>query len=211
MGELSALNKYFELPRYVLFHPVDGFYNMKYEKQGHTSIIFVNLFLFWISYSFQKQYSGFMVNPNSPDSYNTFADLGYILALFALWCLGNWSVTTLMNGEGKMRDIAMSTSLSLTPMILVFIPAALLSNLLVENEGTFYHIVMGISIVWFVMLMFCGIMTIHNYSVGRTFATLFLTFVSICIILFLAIMLASLIQQVVVFLKSVYTEFLYRT
>jgi hypothetical protein len=207
---MLAVHKYFALPRYVLVHPVDGFYNMKYEKQGHTSIIFINLILFWISYSFQKQYCGFCVNDSDPLSYNTFKDLAYIVVLFAIWCAGNWSVTTLMNGEGKLRDIAMAASISLTPMIYVFIPAALLSNLLVENEATFYQIVMGISIVWFVILMFCGVMTIHNFSVGRTFAALFLTFLSICIILFLAIMLASLLQQVYIFIKSIYTELLYR-
>lgn len=208
---MLSVKEYFKLPRYVLFHPVDGFYNMKYEKEGHTSIIFINIILFWISYSFQKQYSGFAINPNNPQSYNTFADLFNIVAAFALWCFGNWSVTTLTNGEGKLRDIAMAASISLTPMILIFIPATIISNLLVQDEAAFYHIVMGIAIAWFVMLMFCGVMTIHNYSVGRTIGTLFLTFLSICVILFLVIMLASLIQQVIVFLRSVYTELLYRT
>lgn len=207
---MTKLKEYFELPFYILFHPADGFYNMKYEKQGHTSIIFVNLILFWISYSFQKQYSGFVINENNPLDYNTFFDLAGIVITFLLWCVGNWSITTLMNGEGKFRDIAMAASLSMTPMILVFIPATLLSNLLILDEAAFYHVIMGISIVWFTLLMFFGVMTIHNYSVGKTIATLVLTFLSICVILFLAILVGALIQQVYIFLKSIYTELLYR-
>lgn len=207
---MKKIKEYFSLPRYVLFHPVDGFYNMKYEKEGHTNIIFVNLILFWISYSFLKQYTGFIINPNDPLSYNTFADLGYIVLAFVLWCVGSWSVTTLMDGDGTFRDIAMAASISLTPMILFFIPTAILSNFMTEDESAFYRVLIGISLVWFIMLMFSSVMTIHNYSVGKTFGMLFLTFISICIILFLAVMIASLVQQVCVFIKSVYTELLYR-
>lgn len=208
---MAKLKEYFSLPMYVLFHPADGFYDMKYEKRGHTSIIFVNLLLFWVSFSFQKQYSGFVINENNPLSYNTFTDLVGVSAMFLLWCVGNWSVTSLMNGEGKFRDIAMAASVSLTPMILVFIPATLLSNLLILDEAAFYHVIMGISIVWFLLLMFMGVMKVHNYSVGKTVATLVLTFLAICIILFLALMVGALIQQVWIFLKSIYTELLYRT
>ncbi|WOC31540.1 MULTISPECIES: YIP1 family protein [Caproicibacterium] len=207
---MEKLKAYFALPKYVLFHPVDGFYNMKYEKQGHTSIIFVNLILFWISYSFLKQYTGFIINPNDPLSYNTFADLGYVSLAFLLWCAGSWSVTSLMDGDGTFRDIAMAASLSLTPMILFFIPVALLSNVMTADEAAFYHVLIGIAIVWFLMLMFSSVMTIHNYSVAKTFGMLFLTFLSICIILFLTVMIASLIQQFCVFVKSIYTELLYR-
>lgn len=208
---MAKFKEYFSLPVHVLFHPADGFYDMRYEKRGHTSIIFVNLILFWISYSFQKQYSGFVINENNPLDYNTFADLIGILVMFLLWCVGNWSVTTLTNGEGKFRDIAMAASISLTPMILVFIPATLLSNLLILDEAAFYQVIMWISIVWFMLLMFVGLMTIHNYSFGKAVATLFLTFLAICIILFLALMVGALIQQVWVFIKSIYTELLYRT
>ncbi|MDN5378018.1 MAG: hypothetical protein PWQ76_271 [Clostridiales bacterium] len=204
------VREYFSLPVYTMFHPSDGFYDMKYEKKGKTSIIFVNLFLFWISYSFSKQYSGFVVNENNPMGFNLFGDLATILIVFLLWCTANWSITTLMNGEGKFKDIAMATSYALMPMIFTFIPASLLSNLFVQQEAAFYTTIMGISIAWSVMLLFFGILTVHNYTVAKTIATLFLTFISICVILFLLMLISSLIQQVWVFVSSIYTELLYR-
>ena len=96
-------------------------------------------------------------------------------------------------------------------MILVFIPATLLSNLLILDEAAFYHVIMWISIVWFALLMFISTLSIHNYSVGKTVATVFLIFLAILIILFLALMVFMLIQQVFVFIRSIYTELLYRT
>ncbi len=203
------LKEYFENPLYTLTHPVDGFYTMKHGK-GKTSLIFVNLFLFCISYSFQRQYAGFVINENNPLSYNSLMDMFSICLIFALWCVGNWSITTLMNGEGKFKEIAMSAAYALTPMILTFIPATLFSNLLVEAEKEFYFIIMGIAIFWFLVLLFVGTMSVHNYTVAKTVQTIFLTFISIMIILFIMLLVGSLINQVYNFFRSLYTEIIYR-
>lgn len=203
------LKNYFKNPLYTLTHPVDGFYTMKHG-QGKVSLIFVNLFLFCISYSFQKQYAGFVINENNPLSYNSLMDLFTICLVFALWCVGNWSITTLTNGEGKFKEIAMAASYSLTPMIITFIPATLISNLFTEAEKEFYFILIGIAIFWFIVLLFVGTMSVHNFTVGKTVQTIFLTFISIMIILFIMLLIGSLISQVWNFFRSIYTEIIYR-
>ena len=204
------IRDYYKLPLYTICHPVDGFYDMKYENKGKMSIIYVNLILFWISFSFNKQYTGFVINETNPMNANTFFDLFSILAIFLLWCVANWSITTLMNGEGKFKDIAMATAYALTPMILVFVPATLFSRLLVQDEAAFYHMLMGGSIALFVILLFFGILTIHNYTVAKTIITLILTFISICLILFLMLLMGSLLQQVATFVRSIWTEIIFR-
>lgn len=211
MKVISALKITFEHQLYTMFHPIEGFYDMRYEKKGRISQIIVNVILFWISFSFIKQYAGFMVNETYPLSYNLLGDLASILLVFILFSAANWSVTTLTDGEGRFVDIIMVVSYSLLPMILTFIPAALFSRLITAEEAGFYGMALGISIAWFLMLLFFGILTIHNYTVGKTIATFFITFVSIVIILFLTVMVISLLQQVVVFLRSIYIEMLFRT
>lgn len=200
----------FSLSRYIMFHPADGFYRMKYEKEGKTWVIFFNLALFWISLSVQKQYTGFAMNPNHPMSYNILRDFLMVASVFLLWCVGNWSVTTLMNGEGSFYHIAMATAYALTPVNLVFIPAALVSNLMVYNEKEFYYLVIGIAVVWTAILLFMGIYSVHRYTVGKTAATVLLTFAAILIIVFLIGLVSALMQQVFVFLKGIYTELIYR-
>lgn len=204
------LREYFKSPLYTVMHPADGFYDMKYEKKGRVSIIFVNIILFWISYSFQKQYAGFVMNENHPMHFNSLMDLLTIVLIFTLWCVGNWSITTLMNGEGRFKDIAMAAAYSLTPMILTFIPATLFSNVLIEAEEEFYFIIMGISIIWFLILLFVGTMSVHAYTAGDTLKTIFLTFIAIMIILFIMMLIGSLTSQVWNFFRSIYTEIIYR-
>lgn len=200
----------FSLSRYIMFHPADGFYRMKYEKEGKTWVILFNLALFWLSLSIQKQYTGFAMNPNHPMSFNILRDLLMVVSVYLLWCVGNWSVTTLMNGEGSFYHIAMATAYALTPVNLVFIPAALVSNLMVYSEKEFYYLVLGIAAAWAVMLLFMGILSVHRYTVGKTAATIVLTVIAVLIIVFLIGLVSALMQQVYVFLKGIYTEIVYR-
>lgn len=207
---MYKLKEYFSLPFYTLMHPIDGFYEMRYEHKGRSSIIYVNLILFWISYSFRKQYTGFLINEVHPLAHNAFMDLISVLVIFILWCTGSWSITSLTNGEGKLKDIAMSVAYALTPMILTFIPATLLSNLLIDAEKEFFSIIIGVSIAWFLILLFTGTQSIHDFGVTKTIITILLTLISILVILFLTLLFFSLIQQITVFVKSLATEILYR-
>lgn len=207
---MSKVKEYFKLTTYVIFHPADGFYSMKYEKQGKVGIIFINLLLFWLSFTFQKQYAGFAMNETHPLDINILVDFATVVGMFLLWCVGNWSVTTLMNGEGSFKDIAMATSYAMTPVILIFIPATIISNVMVFSEKEFYFLVISLAIVWAVLLLFMGIYTVHNYTVGKAVATIILTIIAILIITFLIGLMLSLVQQMYGFVESIYMEIAYR-
>jgi tetratricopeptide (TPR) repeat protein len=199
----------FKYSFYVLTHPADGFYDLRHEEKGSMGVVFCYLFLFIVSYIVLNQSSGLVVNQNSVRYYNGLVDLIAILALFLLVCVGNWTVTTLMNGEGRFKDIAMVVGYSLLPMVLLFIPATILSNFLAQGEEVLYWLLLGISVVYFAILLFVGIMTVHHYTALKTIATIFLTFASMFVVLFLIMLVTSLLQQVYIFLESVYIELFY--
>ena len=94
-------------------------------------------------------------------------------------------MTTLTDGEGKFREIAMVVSYSLTPLIIALIPATIIGNLVVENEEAFYFIIIWIAIAWFAALLFMGTVSVHDYTVTKTVATIFLTFAAMLVIIFL--------------------------
>ena len=48
-----------------------------------------------------------------------------------------------------------------------------------------------LGIAWFVLLVITGVMTIHNYTFGKTLITLICTFVAMFIIIFIALLLYS--------------------
>ena len=195
---------------YTMTHPSDGYYEIRHRDKGSVLLALIIVFLFGVSYSVNNMYAGFVVNVSHPLSGNSMAEIISVFALFFLFCVGNWSITCLMEGEGRFKDIVIATGYAMLPMVMVFIPATIISNFIAQNEEAFYFLIMGISIGWFIIQALVGIMTVHHYSLGKTLATLFLTFVAMLIIIFIISLLASLLGQVFAFFESIYNEILLR-
>lgn len=195
---------------YCMSHPSDGFYEVRHREKGSIGIAWVQVLLFAISFIINRLSASFIVNDVDPRSVNTLTEIEGIVLLFILLSISNWSVTCLMNGEGRLKDIMTIIGYSLTPCVLCFIPATLISHLLAQNEEVFYTLIMGIAIAYTLILMLTGIMIVHNYTLGKTLITILLTFFALLIILFVVMMISSLVSSVVTFFQSVYLELYFR-
>jgi len=196
---------------YTALHPFKGFWDLKFEKKGKVWFALVLLLLLSILYTLKRQYSGFIFNPGVDfANASILQEMTYIVLPFFLWCVANWSLTTLMDGEGKFHEIVTATAYALVPIILVQIPLILLSNMLTVQEASFYRLLETIANLWFVYLLFVGMLTVHQYSVTKTLATMLLTLIVIGIIVFLGLLFFSLLQQMMSFGTTVYKEIVFR-
>lgn len=197
-------------PFYTMVHPFNGFWEMKFERKGRVSIAAIILLLVVLVTIIKRQYSGFVVNYNNPAELNSINEFKFIVLPFVLWCVANWSLTTLMDGEGKFKEIIMATGYALMPLLIIYIPQTLYSSVITESESAFYYLLDTIAYIWFVWLLFIGTMTVHQYSAGKTVVTMLLTLVVIGIILFLGVLFFSMIQQMYSFVMSLYQEISFR-
>lgn len=195
---------------YTLTHPMDGFYWIRHKEYGSVPIAVLMVILFSISFSLNRLYASFVVNQTDPRSVNSLTELAGVLVLFLLVCVGNWSITCLMDGEGRFKDIVIAVGYGITPATVGYVIATLLSKVIADNEQAFYGLVIAIGIAYVVILVLMGIMQVHNYTLGKTLITLFLTFVAVLIIIFLALLLFNLVNQVITFFKSIYLELIFR-
>lgn len=195
---------------YTLGHPSDGFYEIRHRGRGSVGLSILFVFLFAVCFSANRQYAGFVVNHVNPMEINSLAEICAVFLLFLLFCVGNWSITCLMDGEGRFKDIVTVCGYAMLPMILTFIPAILFSQVVAEDEEAFYYLLLAVGITWFLFLVLVGIMTVHNYTLGKTLATMILTFIAMLIIIFVVMLLFSLIGQVVAFVESLYNEIMLR-
>ena len=195
---------------YTLTHPMDGFYWIRHKEYGSVPIAILMVILFSISFSLNRLYASFVVNETDPRSVNSLTELAGVLVLFLLVCVGNWSITCLMDGEGRFKDIIIAVGYGITPATVGYVLATLLSRVIADNEQAFYGLLIGIGIAYAVILVLMGIMQVHNYTLGKTLITLFLTFVAVLIIIFLALLLFNLVSQVITFFKSIYLELIFR-
>lgn len=74
----------------------------------------------------------------------------------------------------------------------------------------FYAIIIFLGTAYTLIMALIGIMQVHNYTLGKTLLTLLLTLVAVFIIFFLMMLIANFIGQVFGFVRSIYTELIFR-
>ena len=207
---MTKIFKFYSLPLRILFRPINGFYEMKFEKKGTLWIALFNYLLLCISFAFYNQYTSILVNAGHPHNVSSISDFTNMTVALVLFCMSNWAVTSLTDGEGRFKEIFMAICYAMTPLILILIPATIFSNFITMQESGFFTLLVGFGIVWFVMLVLVGLIIVHNYTVLKAMVTVVLTFVALLVILFLITLLFALAQQIIVFVTSVYTEIMFR-
>ena len=195
---------------YTLTHPMDGFYEIRHRGRGSVLIAVISVILFSFVFSINKITASFIVNDTNPRTVDRLDNLSGVLLLYLLFCVGNWSITCLLNGEGRLKDIATVLGYSLAPITISYMIATIVSQVVAQNEEGFYSIIITIGTIWTVLLALSGIMIVHNYSLAKTLLTLILTVISMLIIVFVVMMLTDLVSQVYGFIYSIYTELLFR-
>ncbi len=195
---------------HLSFRPFSSFWDLKHEKRGTMAGATTILAVTVIGYVFQKQYSGYLFSSYDPNTYNVLLDIASVLLLVLLWVVANWCLTTLMDGEGSMRDIYLATCYSLTPLALLLIPFTLVSNVLSLTEQPYYSILLAGVFLWTAFLLFVSVLITHQYSVFKTIITCVLIVIGILIIIFIAILFYNLLQHMISFVQSAWQELSFR-
>jgi len=199
-------------PFYLIVHPYNGYWDLKYERSKKTNLIlsFIILFLMVITNVLSSQYSGFLVNLYNPNDMNSLMEMLYVVVPVLFWSIANWSLTTLMDGEGKFVEIFTSTCFALVPMVIINFPWIWLSNVISIQETAFYYFSNSFAVLWFIYLLFVGNMTVHQYTPSKTIGTILLSLVAMGFMAFLCLLFFSLIQQIVSFISVIYQEIVMR-
>ncbi len=195
---------------YTMAHPLDGYYEIRHRDKGSVLLALGILLLAGIAFCIDKRYASFTVNVTDVRNVKSLLYIGSMILLFFLFCIGNWAVTCLTNGEGRMKDIIIATGYGLFPIPLLFIPGTIISHFLAGDEKVFYSLFINLAIIWAAIMIICGNMTIHNYTVTQEIITLVLTVVAMIIMLFIMLLFYSIFGQIAEFVKSLYTEIIYR-
>ncbi len=195
---------------YTILHPMDGYYWIRHAEKGSVPIAVVMVMLFSACFTLHRLTAGFVVNDIDPRSVNGGYEMFAILAFYLLLCVSNWSVTCLMSGEGRMKDIAVAVGYGTVPMAVALVAATAVSHVVADDEQAFHGMVVAVGVAYGVLMMLIGIMQVHNYTLGKTLLTVMLTFIAMLLIIFLVLLLGNLLGMVAQFFRSIYTELIFR-
>lgn len=198
--------EWFQFPKYIAFHPFDGYDEFKRYGKGKmwVAVLFYVLYVFYRIFDYQ--YTSFLVADRNPLLLNSLQELFVVILLVFLFVVGNWSVTTLMEGKGAIKEIFMMTGYALFPLIILGFPAIVLSNFLTLDEMAFYSILVGVGYGGTAWMLFMGILNIHQYGLGKTILSIFLTLLAMSVMIFFGLLFFDLIQQFISFIAAIWQE-----
>lgn len=101
--------------KHTVFHPFEGFEDLRWKKAGSVLFASIVIVLWFIGAVLYDNFYGqqFMMS-----SVRLFSIVPYIvqtIVLFLTWVVGNWSICTLLEGEGTMKKIYIYSAYAMIP------------------------------------------------------------------------------------------------
>ncbi len=193
-------------PFLMVTRPAETMEDLKHKKNGSTFYATLLLLALTVSAIIKAVATGFIYSTLRVQDFNIITVLCTSGVMVLLFVVGNWALCTLFSGEGSMKDIYIMTCYNLTPLIAFNIFGTVMSQMLIPGEYVFVSIIGTCCTIWFVCLMIYGAMTIHNYTFWGTVLNLVMSMVAMAIIFFLVFLFVVLMQQLYVFILTLYTE-----
>ena len=206
---MVVLGKELLYSRRILRKNADTCYGLKKQNKASYLSAIVIFILFIITFMLRQYATAFLFKSRA-DLGGALTSLLIILAIFVLWCVVNYLVSTLNDGEGWFKDIFISTCYCLIPYIIINIPLVIISYGLTYQESFIFNIANIITYLWCGILLLLSIMNIHNYSLKETIKNVIITIFGMALIaltIFLVYMfMAQLFDFIVSLIKEVFTR-----
>ncbi len=185
---------------YCITHPIDGFWDLTHEKRGTmaaaNTILFATVFMRIIS----LKYTSFIFNDINWEEVNILLYVATIIFPLALWVVGNWALTTLSDGKGRLNQVYMATCYGMLPYPIVQLFLMLFSNVVTVDEAGFYTTVGTLTLVYCAILIICAMGQIHEYRAGKNIMFTIFSLFAILVEIFILLLFFSMISQGVAYI-----------
>ena len=194
---------------HLIFHPFDGFWDLKHEKRGSLRAALIILGLTVIAFAYQAVGQSYLYNPRVNYT-SIFMQLAGLLVPLVLFVTANWCLTTLFEGEGSFKDVFIACCYSLTPIVLLIPASTLLTHVVTETETGFVSLLVSVCYVWLGLLLFFGTMVTHDYSMTKNIGTTLGTILGMVVIMFLCALFSNLLIKMMSFISNLISEIQFR-
>ncbi|MCR5511663.1 Yip1 domain-containing protein [Lachnospiraceae bacterium XBB2008] len=195
---------------YCMTHPVDGFWDLTHERRGSYAAANTILIATLAVRLMKLRFTSFLFLQVYWEELNIFLYLASILFPLALWVVGNWALTTLFDGKGKLGQVYMATCYGMTPYPVIQFPLMIFSNFVTVEEGQFYSVLSALSLVYCALLIVSAMGQIHEFSAGKNLLFTVASLFAMLVMVFILTIFFSMISQGVLYFVSLVREFLFR-
>ncbi len=196
---------------YCMTHPLDGFWDLTHEKRGTYAAANTILFATLLIRVLKLKYTSFVAAaPVYWEGVNILMILASVLFPLALWVIGNWALTTLFDGKGRLGQVYMATCYALLPYPVIQIPLTIVSNFVTVDEAAFYTTLSVIAILYVGLLIIAAMGQIHEYSAGKNIFFTVASLFAMLVMVFILMLFFSMISQGIAYFISLGKEILFR-
>ncbi|WP_424768233.1 Yip1 family protein [Paenibacillus sp. sgz302251] len=196
--------------RQVLTRPMDFFYDLQFERRANWFHAIILIVCAVIVRLITLSVTGYSFEAREPYQISFVFETVWIIVPWLTWAISNWAVGTILDGEGKFKDILVASSYALTPYILLMVPISFLSRILSQGESSIYNFLLYFTYLWVVFLYLLKVKVLHDFELGKLFLIVILTIIGMLIMWFIALLLTGLINQVITFALDLIREVRFR-
>lgn len=205
VGNVKIVRELLQVKNFCKSSP-DAVYQTKYHST--TSIWSASVLYVWfvILQILGVVVTGYLYNKNSVYNSNgwniVLTSTGVLLALV----LCNYFVSTVTDGEGKLKHCFISFIYALSPYLLLALPMFIVSNFLTYNENIVYQLLMIVTYGWSAICLFRAIMELHDYTFWQALKNIVLTLFAFAMAILFVIVLRMLLTQFFGYFASLFRE-----
>ncbi len=190
----------------ILKHPVDGFWELRYESRGSWWSATILLLAACVVSFVSNLTTNYIFHPVEIKFIDPFSIVLKVMVPFLSWVVSNYMVSAIKHGQGRFIDVFIGSAYALGPYILFAIPLAVISNALTLSEGVLYTFGNDLIAAWCVFLFFVSVKEIHNYELGETIFNIVLSLIFMILLWFIFAVFVGLNTQLAAFINQIIEE-----
>lgn len=194
----------------VLRHPNDFYYDLQEPGRARWSHAILMICLAFIARMISILVTGYAYETREPYQISFIFEFIWIVVPWITWSVSNWAVSTILDGEGKFKEIVVGSAYALVPYIVFIIPITLLTNILSLGELGTYQLLLNFIFFWVVLLFLIKVKTLHDFEIKKVIGITILTLIGVFVIWFVCIILYGLIDEFVNFIINLFKEINFR-
>lgn len=193
-----------------LRNPADATYAIKREKKVSFYAATLWLAVFFLLYIHHIYRLNFLFNHRTLSEINLLEEIVTVLLPILLFVVANTLVASIREGEGRFKDVYITTIFALSPFFLTLPIMTLLSNVLTYNEAFLIDFLRVISIGLSAIYFFFMIKETHFYSVGETVSSVMISAFTMVMAMLGLFIVYILLNELGMLVRDVIMEVYYR-
>ncbi len=193
-----------------LKNPADASYFIKRKDRVGSFSVTVLLLIYFLFYIYYIYNLNFLFNYRHIPSINLVEEIVKVFLPILLWVICNFLIGSIREGEGRLKDVYVTTIFSLSPFFLSLPILTILSNGLTYNEAFLLQFFQAISIGVTAIYFFFMVKETHFYTVKETVSSIIVSAFTMVMMLLSVFIVYVLLNELFVLIKDLWMEVYYR-